>query len=329
MRTRLAQADAALHLVGLDPAVFGERWPHQLSGGQRQRVAIARALAARPGVLLLDEPFGALDAITRAELQESFRALRRSLRVTAILVTHDLREASILADRVAVLRHGRVEQVAPPGTLQTAPATPYVAELLARAGSSRCSDWLPALIVLGLVPVPAARSRTRGVPSIVASKPFGESYILAEMFAQLLEAHGIRVDRRLGLGATQIAYGALRSGAIDVYPEYTGTGLIAILGAAAGARRADRLRARGRGIRRAGQRAVAAAAGIREHLRDRGAPQHRGFTAPRDTDRSGAVGQRTPGRFHRGLHRAPGRTARPGARLWRTPARRPRACFPP
>ena len=129
-----AQADAALQLVGLDPAVFGERWPHQLSGGQRQRVAIARALAARPGVLLLDEPFGALDAITRADLQESFRALRRSLRVTAILVTHDLREASILADRVAVLRHGRVEQVAPPGTLHTAPATPYVAELLARAG---------------------------------------------------------------------------------------------------------------------------------------------------------------------------------------------------
>jgi osmoprotectant transport system ATP-binding protein len=129
-----AQADAALHLVGLDPAVFGERWPHQLSGGQRQRVAIARALAARPGVLLLDEPFGALDAITRADLQESFRALRRSLRVTAILVTHDLREASLLADRVAVLRHGRVEQVASPDTLQTAPATPYVAELLARAG---------------------------------------------------------------------------------------------------------------------------------------------------------------------------------------------------
>ena len=89
--------------------------------------------------------------------------------------------------------------------------------------------WLLALVVLGLAPirtsVPAA-----GRPVIVASKPFGESYILAEMFAQLLEAHGIRADRRLGLGATQIAYGALRSGAIDVYPEYTGTGLIAILG---------------------------------------------------------------------------------------------------
>jgi osmoprotectant transport system ATP-binding protein len=127
------QANAALQLVGLDPAVFGDRWPRQLSGGQRQRVAIARSLAARPDVLLLDEPFGALDAITRADLQESFRGLRRTLRVTAVLVTHDLREASALADRIAVLRHGRIEQVATPPVLLSAPATPYVAELLARA----------------------------------------------------------------------------------------------------------------------------------------------------------------------------------------------------
>jgi len=129
-----AQADAALQLVGLDPRVFGDRWPRQLSGGQRQRVAIARALAARPHVLLLDEPFGALDAITRADLQESFRAQRRSRRITAVLVTHDLREASALADRIAVLRHGRIEQVAAPDALLAAPATPYVAELLLRAG---------------------------------------------------------------------------------------------------------------------------------------------------------------------------------------------------
>jgi osmoprotectant transport system permease protein len=89
--------------------------------------------------------------------------------------------------------------------------------------------WLPAVIVLGLGLV-RPHEPDPGRPVVVASKPFGESYILAEMFAQLLEAHGIRADRRLGLGATQIAYGALRRGAIDVYPEYTGTGLIAILG---------------------------------------------------------------------------------------------------
>jgi len=129
-----AQADAALRLVSLDPAVYGDRWPRELSGGQRQRVAIARALAARPTVMLLDEPFGALDAITRADLQDAFRALRDSLGMTAVLVTHDLREARALADRVVVLRHGQVEQIAAPDVLLAAPATPYVAALLARAG---------------------------------------------------------------------------------------------------------------------------------------------------------------------------------------------------
>jgi len=123
----------ALRLVGLDPEQYGERWPRELSGGQRQRAAIARALAARPDVLLLDEPFGALDAITRAELQMTFRRLQRELGLTAVLVTHDLREALELGDRVVVMRAGRIEQVAPPPTLLGEPATAYVAELLARA----------------------------------------------------------------------------------------------------------------------------------------------------------------------------------------------------
>ena len=129
----LTRADRALGLVGLEPAEFADRWPGELSGGQRQRVAVARALAAEPDVVLLDEPFGALDAITRAELQEAFRALRGTLRVTAVLVTHDLHEAFLLADRIGVLRGGRLEQVAPPEELVAAPATAYVAALLDRA----------------------------------------------------------------------------------------------------------------------------------------------------------------------------------------------------
>jgi osmoprotectant transport system ATP-binding protein len=104
-----------------------------LSGGQRQRAAIARALAARPDIVLLDEPFGALDAITRADLQTTFRALQRRLELTAVLVTHDLREALDLGDRVVVMRAGRIEQAAPPAALLGNPATAYVAELLARA----------------------------------------------------------------------------------------------------------------------------------------------------------------------------------------------------
>ena len=130
------RADAALRLVGLDPGLFRERWPRELSGGQRQRVAIARALAALPTLLLLDEPFGALDAITRAELQESFAALRAGSvagGMTCVLVTHDLHEAFLLADRVAVLRAGRLEQVGPPFELLQTPATDYVRDLLKRA----------------------------------------------------------------------------------------------------------------------------------------------------------------------------------------------------
>ena len=128
-----AHADRALALVGLDPAALGDRWPRELSGGQRQRVAVARALAASPDIVLLDEPFGALDAITRADLQASFGALRRELGVTAVLVTHDLAEAERLADRIAVMHQGRVDQIAAPAELRDAPATEYVRTLLARA----------------------------------------------------------------------------------------------------------------------------------------------------------------------------------------------------
>ncbi|HEX5387370.1 MAG TPA: ATP-binding cassette domain-containing protein [Gemmatimonadales bacterium] len=127
------RAREALGLVGLDAERFGRRWPRELSGGERQRAAVARALAGSRGVVLLDEPFGALDAITRAELQAAFAAWRRELGFTSVLVTHDLREALELADRVAVLRRGRIEQTAAPEELVRAPATAYVAELITRA----------------------------------------------------------------------------------------------------------------------------------------------------------------------------------------------------
>lgn len=126
-------ARAAMELAGIDATRFGARWPHELSGGQRQRVAIARALAARPRVLLLDEPLGALDAISRSELQDAIRALHRELGLTMLLVTHDLREAALLGDRIVVMRQGRVEQDAPANDLLARPGTPYVAELLRRA----------------------------------------------------------------------------------------------------------------------------------------------------------------------------------------------------
>ena len=131
-----AKAREALNLVGLPAGDYGSRFPHELSGGQRQRVALARSIAARPEVILLDEPFGALDAISRAELQATFDSLRRQLRVTTLLVTHDLAEAARLADEVAVMRKGKVEQRGPMSRLVSAPATEYVARLIAQARAS-------------------------------------------------------------------------------------------------------------------------------------------------------------------------------------------------
>jgi osmoprotectant transport system ATP-binding protein len=127
------RADEALLLVGMDPDEFGHRLPHQLSGGQAQRVALARALAAQPQAILLDEPFGALDAITRAEVQSAFHAARLRLKLTALLVTHDLADAARLADEIAVMRHGMVEQRGTIAQLRDAPATEYVRDLVAGA----------------------------------------------------------------------------------------------------------------------------------------------------------------------------------------------------
>lgn len=127
---RRARADELLSLVGLDPSLFRDRHPIALSGGQRQRVAFARALAADPDVILLDEPFGALDAITRLELQEEFLRLKRELGKTMLLVTHDLGEAFRLADLVAVMRRGRILQADRRRAILRAPADDYVSALI-------------------------------------------------------------------------------------------------------------------------------------------------------------------------------------------------------
>ncbi|MEU1398817.1 ABC transporter ATP-binding protein [Micromonospora zamorensis] len=126
-----ARVDELLDLVGLDPAEFGGRYPHELSGGQRQRVGVARALAADPVVLLMDEPFSAVDPIVRARLQEEFLRLQAEVRKTIVLVTHDLDEAVRLGDRIAVLSEGgHLEQYDTPAALLGAPATPFVREFV-------------------------------------------------------------------------------------------------------------------------------------------------------------------------------------------------------
>lgn len=108
-----------LDLVGLPPREFAARWPDELSGGQRQRVGVARALAADPPLVLMDEPFGSLDPITRVELHREFGRIQRRLRKTVVLVTHDIREAFVLADRIGVLDGGSLVACGPPSELQT------------------------------------------------------------------------------------------------------------------------------------------------------------------------------------------------------------------
>jgi osmoprotectant transport system ATP-binding protein len=125
------RVDELLALVELDPALHRERRPAELSGGQQQRVGLARALAADPPVLLMDEPFGALDPLTRDLLQERFQEIQRMLGITTLFVTHDVAEALRLAHRVAVLEAGRLVQVATPGALLRAPADEAVARLVA------------------------------------------------------------------------------------------------------------------------------------------------------------------------------------------------------
>lgn len=134
-----ARVQELLRGVGLDPGEYRNRYPRQLSGGQRQRVGIARALAADPPLLLLDEPFAALDPITRFDLQRQFLELRRSVRKTALFVTHDVREALMLASRVALLKDGSVDVLATPAEFlasRTAEARAFLESLEDR--------WRPA-----------------------------------------------------------------------------------------------------------------------------------------------------------------------------------------
>jgi osmoprotectant transport system ATP-binding protein len=134
-RRARSRVDELLDLVGLDPATYGDRYPDQLSGGQRQRVGVARALAADPPVLLMDEPFGAVDPVVRERLQSEFLRLQETVRKTILFVTHDIEEAVRLGDRIAVFREGgHLEQYDTPATCSATRRRPFVADFV---GSDR------------------------------------------------------------------------------------------------------------------------------------------------------------------------------------------------
>ena len=133
-----ARVAELLDLVGLDPDRYARRYPHELSGGERQRVGVARALATDPPVLLMDEPFGAVDPVGRRRLQTEFARIQRTVGITVMLVTHDIDEAVRMADRVAVLSPGaHIEQLASPLDVVARPATPAVADLVGRGRTAR------------------------------------------------------------------------------------------------------------------------------------------------------------------------------------------------
>src|SRR5207253_4905442 len=156
------RVEELLSLIGFEPARMRDRYPAQLSGGERQRVGVARALAAEPPVMLMDEPFGAVDPIVRERLQNEFLQLQRTQGITVIFVTHDIDEAIKLGDRVAIMRAGKLVQFAPPAELLAHPADDFVARFV---GSDRGLKRLALLTVGGAeLDPPVDPSRLDGAP---------------------------------------------------------------------------------------------------------------------------------------------------------------------
>src|SRR5471032_2367271 len=169
-----------MELLHLDPAQFRQRYPHQLSGGQQQRVGVARALASDPEVLLMDEPFGALDPVTRATLQQEVARIHQLTNRTIVLVTHDIDEALSLADRIVLLNEGRVIQQGTPLEMLTKPATPFVRDFFGR------SDMGIKLLSLRLVGERTRRGESlNGKPQ----EPIAASMTLREALSVFVARH--------------------------------------------------------------------------------------------------------------------------------------------
>src|SRR5881396_254996 len=193
VRTRVEEL---LSLIGFDPARMRDRYPAQLSGGERQRVGVARAMAAEPPLMLMDEPFGAVDPIVRERLQNEFLELQRAQGITVILVTHDIDEAIKLGDRVAIMRAGRLVQFAPPGELLARPADDFVARFV---GSDRGLKRLALLTVGGAeLDPPVDPAKLDGAPVLAPGMSLRDA--LSEMLASETQVGMVRDgDRYLGV----------------------------------------------------------------------------------------------------------------------------------
>ncbi len=186
------RVDELLALVGMDPDAYRDRYPRQLSGGQAQRIGVARALAADPPVMLMDEPFGAIDPITREHLQNEFLGIQRRIKKTILFVTHDIGEATRMGDYLCILKDGQVEQFGTPEEVLTRPATEFVASFF---GTARTIRRL-GLVRVETVMAPASAGREGPTVSCDASLAEALSVMLAEDVAALIVTNG--QDRRVG-----------------------------------------------------------------------------------------------------------------------------------
>jgi len=202
---RQARVDELLEMVGLDPATYRDRYPRELSGGQQQRVGVLRALAAEPDLILMDEPFGALDPITRETLQDELKRLQARLKKTVVFVTHDMDEALKLADRIVVMKDGRIHQVATPEELLRNPRDEFVAQFVGRHRMVVPADALTVAEVMIKDPVCAgpqygiaeavATMRKRRVNSVLVVDEDGR--LLGIVTARAIE-RGLPKHRTLG-----------------------------------------------------------------------------------------------------------------------------------
>ncbi len=193
-----ARVDELLALVGMDPALYRDRFPRALSGGQKQRVGVARALAADPPVMLMDEPFGAIDPITRARLQDEFLRILHGLKKTIVFVTHDIDEASRRGDRIAIMKDGALVQYDTPEAILSAPADAFVEAFV---GADR------ALRRLALIPVRAATDAAATPPA--AGPAIGAEASLRDALSRMLalgvEALAVHDERGAASGVVTLA----------------------------------------------------------------------------------------------------------------------------
>jgi osmoprotectant transport system ATP-binding protein len=199
------RTDELLELVGLDPASYRKRYPRQLSGGEQQRVGLARALAAEPGTLLMDEPFGALDAITRTRLQSELKRIHEMLSPTILFVTHDIEEAVRLADEIVVMRLGKVEQYSSPLEIILRPANDFVRDLVGADDVLRRLSLIPAAAI--------ASSSVNGTTSLSIES----TATLRDALGLLLEsrAPSVRVSNRDGSVAGYLDLAAIQSASVE------------------------------------------------------------------------------------------------------------------